>query len=83
MTLRDNVHLSEKGYALLPESIIESAKELKLRQLTSSGQPQQEDPLNGRELQTWGGFFITIGCGRHSSCKAPMKRGPRAHPYRR
>ena len=76
----DNVHLSEKGYALL----IESAKELKSRQTSPSGHPQQkEDPLSGRELQTWGGFFVTVGCGKHSVFKAPLKKGPRAHPYRR
>ena len=84
LTLRDNVHLSEKGYALLAEKIIELAKELKSRQTSPSGHPQQkEDPLSGRELQTWGGFFVTVGCGRRSVFKAPVKKGPRAHPYRR
>ena len=79
-----NVHLSEKGYALLAEKIIEAAKELKSHQTTPSGHPQQkEDPLSGRELQIWGGFFVTVGCGRRSVFKAPVKKGPRAHPYRR
>ena len=79
LTLRDNVHLSEKGYSLLAEKIIESAKELKSRQKSPSGHPQQkEDPLSGRDLQTWGGFFVTVGCGRLSVFKAPVKKGPRA-----
>ena len=77
LTLRDNVHLSEKGYALLAEKIIKAAKELKSRQTTPSGHPQQkEDPLSERELQTWGGFFVTVGCGRRSVFKAQGKKGP-------
>ena len=40
-------------------------------------------PLNGREIILWGGFYITVSCGKKSELKALVKRGFRAHPYRR
>ena len=78
----DNVHLTESGYKLLAGKIVEVSKELKDWQLKSRQQPPA-DPLVGREIISWGGFYITVGCGRKSELKAPMKKGHRAHPYRR
>ena len=82
ITHRDNVHLTESGYKLLAGKIVEVSKELKDRQLKLRQQPPA-DPLVGREIISWGGFYITVGCGRKSELKAPMKKGHRAHPYRR
>ena len=78
----DNVHQTESGYKLLAGKIVEVFKELKDRQLKQHQQPPA-DPLSGREIISWGGFYITVGCGRKTELKAPMKKGHRAHPYRR
>ena len=82
ITHRDNVHLTESGYKLLAGKIVEVSKELKDRQLKLQQQPPA-DPLAGREIISWGGFYITVGCGRKSELKAPVKKGHCAHPYRR
>ena len=82
ITHQDNVHLTESGYKLLAGKIVEVSKELKDRQLKLQQQPPA-DPLAGREIISWGGFYITVGCGRKSELKAPVKKGHCAHPYRR
>ena len=76
------MHLTESGYKLLAGKIVKVAKELKDRQLKPQQQPPA-DPLAGRVIISWGGFYITVGCGRKSELKAPVKKGHRAHPYRR
>ena len=76
------MHLTESGYKLLAGKIVEVAKELKDRQLKLQQQPPA-DPLAGRVIISWGGFYITVGCGRKSELKAPVKKGHCAQPYRR
>ena len=82
ITHRDNVHLTEMGYKLLVGKIVEVAKEPKDRQ-PKQHQQSPADPLNGREIILWGGFYITVSCGKKSELKALVKRGFSAHPYRR
>ena len=82
ITHRDNLHLTESGYKLLAGKTVEVSKELKDRQLKLRQQPPA-DPPGGREIISWGGFYITVGCGRKTELKAPMKKGHCAHPYRR
>ena len=77
---RDNVHLTEMGYKVLTGKIVQVAKELKERQAKHQ---QPDDPLSGREIISWCSFYTTIGCGKRSELKAPVKKGFRAHPYRR
>ena len=76
------MHLTETGYKLLAGKIVEVAKELKDRQPKHQHQ-YPVDPLSGREIISWGGFYITVGCGKKSVLKAPVKKGFRTHPYRR
>ena len=73
---------TKSGFKLLAGKIVEVSKELKVRQLKLRQQPPA-DPLVGIEIISWGGFYITVGCGRKSELKAPMKKCHRAHPYRR
>ena len=75
------MHLTESGYKLLAGKIVEVAEELKDRQPKHQHQ-SLVDPLSGREIILWGGFYITVGCRKKSVLKAPMKKGFRAHPYR-
>ena len=70
------------GYKLLVGKIVEVAKEPKDRQ-PKQHQQSPADPLNGREIILWGGFYITVSCGKKSELKALVKRGFSAHPYRR
>ena len=81
ITHRDNVHLTESGYKLLAGKIVEVAEELKDRQPKHQHQ-SMVDPLSGREIILWGGFYITVGCRKKSVLKAPVKKGFRSHPYR-
>ena len=77
------MHLTESGYKLLSGKIVEVSKELKERHLKPQQQPPV-DPLAGREIISWGGFYITVRCGRKSELKAPVKRATvPTHPYRR
>ena len=71
------MHLTDTGYKLLVGKIVEVAKELKDRQIKQHQQPPA-DPLSGREIISWGGFYITVGCGRKSELKALVKKGFRA-----
>ena len=74
ITHQGNVHLTEMGYKLLAGKIVEVAKELKDRQIKHHQQSQPEDPLSGREIISWGGFYTTVGCCKKSELKAPGKR---------
>ena len=74
------MHLTEMGYKLLVGKIVEVAKEMKDRQ---GKYHQPEDSLSGRKIISWGGFYTTIGCGKKSELKATVKKGFRAHLYRR
>ena len=76
------MHLTESGYKLLAGKIVEVYKELKDRHMKPQQQPPV-DPLAGREIISWGGFYITVWCGRKLELKALVKKGHRAHPYRR
>ena len=77
------MHLTEMGYKLLVGKIVEVAKEMKDRQIKYHQQSQPEDSLSGRKIISWGGFYTTIGCGKKSELKATVKKGFRAHLYRR
>ena len=76
LTHRNNVHILEKGYAMLAERIIADGKAMKEGKTAADATQQQpEISNNGREMALWGGFFTTVGCGKKSAYKVPAKKG--------
>ena len=84
ITDRDNVHLTQEGYAKLADKIIHEAEALTTTHKQLRNTPSKHKPGS----KNWRGFIYTEGVGRASSGSGlgPRKQergGNRNHPYRR
>ncbi len=83
ITAKDNVHLTDKGYAALAQGLVREARGFELTKQKGKGSIAVNARLGTSE---WHGFISNQSAAKGGVLKAPLTRGPQKrkfHPYQK